>query len=79
MVTLYNDRTGLLRVRLNDIKQKVRNLRVSEEIIVDMGENKIIGIEILDALKHVDLEKLLPIRCNILKNIIKRGKLHQSE
>jgi uncharacterized protein YuzE len=65
----YNDRTDLLYIRLDDRKQEVRNLRVSEDVVLDVGENdKIIGIEILDASKHVDLEKLFPINYKVSKS-----------
>jgi uncharacterized protein YuzE len=65
----YNDRTDLLYIRLDDRKQEVRNLRVSEDIVVDVGENdKIIGIEILDASKHVNLERLFPINYKVSKS-----------
>lgn len=64
----YNDRTDLLYIRLDERKQEVINKRVSEDIVVDVGENdKIIGIEILDASKHVDLERLFPIKYNVSK------------
>jgi len=59
----YNDRTDLLYIRLDDTKQDVVNRRVSEDIVLDIGAgDKIIGIEILDASKHVALEKLLPVK-----------------
>ena len=62
MNILYNDKTDLLYIRLDDRKQDVINRRISDNIVLDMGEdNKIVGIEILDASKHVSLEKLLPI------------------
>jgi uncharacterized protein YuzE len=68
MIVFYNDRTDLLYIRLDGRKQDVINKRVSEDIIVDIGENdKIIGIEILDAFKHVDLERLFPIKYNVSK------------
>lgn len=68
MNILYNDKTDLLYIRLDDRKQEVRNLRLSEDIVVDVGENdKIIGIEILDASKHVDLERLFPINYKVSK------------
>ena len=64
----YNDKTDLLYIRLDDRKQDVINKRVSEDIVVDVGENdKIIGIEILDASKHVALDKLLPVKYEIAK------------
>jgi len=68
MNVLYNDRTDLLYIRLDDTKQSVLNKRVSEDIVLDMGEGDlIIGIEILDASKHITLEKLLPVQYEISK------------
>ena len=58
----YNDKTDLLYIRLDDKKQEIINQRVSENIVLDIGEDdKIVGIEILDASKRVSLEKLMPI------------------
>ena len=62
MNILYNDKTDLLYIRLDDKKQEIINRRVSEDIVLDIGEdNKIVGIEILDASKNVSLEKLMPV------------------
>ena len=62
MQILYNDKTDLLYLRLDDRKQNVTNKRVSEDIVLDIGEdNRIVGIEILDASKHLSLERLLPV------------------
>ncbi|MFQ5638156.1 MAG: DUF2283 domain-containing protein [bacterium] len=62
MNILYNDKTDLLYIRLDDKKQDVINRRISDNIVLDIGEdNKIVGIEILDASRHVSLEKLLPV------------------
>jgi uncharacterized protein YuzE len=59
----YNDKTDLLYIRFDDVAQDVVNRRVSEDIVLDIGENdRIVGIEILDASLHLSLEKLLPIR-----------------
>ena len=64
----YNDKTDLLYIRLDDRKQAVMNRRVSEDIVLDIGEaDRIIGIEILDASKRVTLERLLPVRYRALK------------
>lgn len=64
----YNDKTDLLYIRLDDRKQDVINKRVAEDIIVDIGENdKIIGIEILDASRRVALDRLLPVKYEIAK------------
>ena len=68
MNVLYNDRTDLLYIRLDNTKQDVVNRRVSEDIVLDIGEGgRIIGIEILDASKHVTLEKLLPVQYEVSK------------
>ncbi len=59
----YNDKTDLLYIRLDDRKQDVINRRVTENIVLDIGENdKIVGIEILDASKHIALDRLLPVK-----------------
>jgi uncharacterized protein YuzE len=36
---LYNSRTDLLYLRLDDRKQETINKRVSEDIVLDIGEN----------------------------------------
>ena len=67
----YNDKTDLLYIRLDDRKQNVMNRRVSEDIVLDIGEeDKIVGIEILDASKHLHLERLLPVEYAIPKEAI---------
>ena len=68
MNIVYNDKTDLLYLRLDDKKQEVINRRVSEDIVLDIGENdRIVGIEILDASKHVSLDKLLPVKYEVSK------------
>lgn len=68
MNILYDDKTDLLYIRLDDRKQDVINRRVSEDIVLDIGENdQVIGIEILDASKHVNLERLLPVKYELSK------------
>lgn len=63
MNIVYNDKTDLLYIRFDDRKQDVINRRVSEDIVLDIGEgDRIVGIEILDASKHIALERLLPIK-----------------
>jgi len=62
MNIMYNDKADLLYIRLDDKKQEIINRRVSEDIVLDIGQDeKIVGIEILDASKHVSLEKLMPV------------------
>lgn len=58
----YDSKIDLLYLRLSPEKQKVTNIQVTDDIILDIGEgDKIVGIEILDASKHVNLEKLMPV------------------
>ena len=66
MNIVYNDKTDLLYIRLDDRKQEVINKRIAEDIVLDIGENdRIVGIEILDASRHVTLDKLLPIKYEV--------------
>ncbi len=66
MQILYNAKTDLLYIRLDDRKQEVINRRLSEDIVLDVGENdKIVGIEILDASRHLNLAGLLPIKYEV--------------
>jgi uncharacterized protein YuzE len=66
MQILYNDKTDLLYLRLDERKQEVINKRLSEDIVLDIGEDgRIVGIEILDASKHLNLERLLPVKYEI--------------
>ncbi len=63
MQILYDAKTDLLYLRLDDRKQQVANRRVSDDIVLDLGDDdRIVGIEILDASKHLRLEKLLPVQ-----------------
>jgi uncharacterized protein YuzE len=58
----YDSKTDLLYLRFDERKQQVVNKRVSDEIVLDIGEGeKIVGIEILDASKLISLERLLPV------------------
>lgn len=66
MQILYNAKTDLLYLRLDDRKQQVINKRFSEDIVLDLGEDdRIVGIEILDASKHLNLERLLPVNYEV--------------
>ncbi len=67
----YNDKTDLLYIRLDDRKQDVINRRVSDDVVLDIGEgDTIVGIEILDASKHVSLERLLPVEYDVSKGVV---------
>ena len=70
MQILYNDHTDLLYIRLDDQKQPVINKRVSEDIVLDIGAgDRIVGIEILDASKHLALERLLPVKYQVMPEV----------
>jgi len=57
----YDDQADLLYLRFDERKQEVENRRITEDIVLDVGEGgKIVGIEILDASRHVRLEGVLP-------------------
>ena len=63
MEILYNSKTDLLYLRLDDRKQEVLNKRISDDIVIDIGDdNRIVGIEIVDASRNLNLNRLLPLR-----------------
>jgi uncharacterized protein YuzE len=67
MQILYDSKSDLLYLRLDNRKQQVINQRLSEDIVLDIGEdNKIVGIEIMDASLKVNLENLLPVKHEIV-------------
>jgi uncharacterized protein YuzE len=66
MQITYNTKTDLLYIRLDDRKQPLLNRRVSEDVVLDIGEqNRIVGIEILDASHQVNLGTLLPVQYEV--------------
>jgi len=70
MNILYSDKIDLLYIRLDERKQEVINRRISEDIVLDIGKDeRLIGIEILDASKRVNLKRLLPIKYETPKGV----------
>jgi uncharacterized protein YuzE len=62
MTIHYDSKTDLLYLRMSSEEQQVINKRVTEDIVLDIGaDDKIVGIEIMDASKHIDLNKLMPV------------------
>lgn len=62
MKIYYNDKTDLLYLRFEEKKQDVINKRVSDDVVLDFGKNKkILGIEILEASKHLNLDNVMPV------------------
>ena len=72
MQILYNTKTDLLYIRFDDRKQHVMNKRISEDIVLDIGEDeKIVGIEVLEASKCLNLKELLPVQYTVLPAVTK--------
>ena len=68
MNVMYDDKSDLLYIRLDDKKQEVVNRRVSDDLVLDVGRgDQIVGIEIMDASKRVSLDKLLPVKYQLHK------------
>jgi len=71
MQIVYDAKTDLLYIRLDDQKQDVINKRISEDIVLDLGQgDRIIGIEILDASKRLNLKSLLPVKYEVLNEAV---------
>ena len=63
MQVTYDSKKDLLYFRFDERKQDIVNKRMSDDIVLDIGEDdKIVGIEILDASFRLNLEYLFPIR-----------------
>jgi len=72
MKVLYNDKGDVLYIRLDDKKQRVINKRIADNIVLDIGEKEcLVGIEIMDASKYLDLSTLFPIKYSVVKKIRK--------
>ncbi len=70
MQILYDVNKDLLYIRLDERKQPVINQRVSENIVLDIGEGeRIVGIEILEASRHLALEQLLPVGIQLTSEV----------
>jgi len=64
---LYDIGKDLLYIRLDERKQPVINRRVAEHMVLDIGEeDRIVGIEILDASRHLNLAAILPVQFQVV-------------
>ena len=62
----YDTRADLLYLRLDERQQPVVNRRVTDDVVLDVGEDdRIVGIEILGASRHLDLASLLPVEYQV--------------
>ena len=63
MQVIYDDKNDMLYLQFDDKKQDLTNERINDSIVLDIGaDNKIVGMEILDASLNLDLNHLLPIQ-----------------
>jgi len=66
MQIVYYVITDVLYIRMKDQKQPVINRRMSDDIVLDMGESeKIVGIKIVGASAHVNLKNIMPVEYKI--------------
>jgi len=62
MQIVYNPKTDILYIRLDEQNQDVINQRVSDDVVLDTGsENRIVGIEIMDASLRLNLKNIFPV------------------
>ena len=62
----YNAKADLVYLRLDERKQDVINRRSTDDIVLDIGaDDRIVGIEIMDASKHLNLADLLPVKYQV--------------
>ncbi len=58
----YDTTNDLLYLRFDLTTTTIVNKRISDDIVLDIGpDDKIIGIEIMDASKNINLEKIVPV------------------
>ncbi len=62
MQIVCDNEKDLLYLRLNGRRQDVKNRRIADDIVLDIGQDKkLVGIEIMDVSQHVHLDGLLPL------------------
>lgn len=59
----YDDKHDLLYLRFDTRRQELRNEDAGEGVVLDLGDgDRIVGIEILDASRRLDIAALLPVQ-----------------
>lgn len=62
MTITYHEKHDLLYISLDEGPKQVTNVRVDDDIVLDVDEDdRIVGIEILDASRRVNLEQFLTL------------------
>ncbi|MFA4852128.1 MAG: DUF2283 domain-containing protein [Bacteroidales bacterium] len=68
MIINYDSKNDLLYIRIDKRKNTIINKRMSDNVVLELGkDDMIIGIEIMDASKHVNLEEILPVTYKVPK------------
>lgn len=66
MKIIYNPKSDILYIRLDEQTQDVINQRVSDDVVLDIGrKERIIGIEIMDASQRLDLKNIFPVEFQV--------------
>lgn len=64
----YSESKDLLYIRLDYKQQKVINKQITEDIVLDINEDdKLVGIEIMNASRRLDLENIFPLKYKFSK------------
>ena len=64
----YDDKYDMLYIRFDESQQNTINQRLSDNIVLDIGsDNKIVGIEILEAKEILNLKSILPIEYSMTR------------
>ncbi|MDL1912743.1 DUF2283 domain-containing protein [Chloroflexi bacterium CFX6] len=67
MLISYLPGTDVLYIRFDETLQDVINQRILDFLTFDIGKDeKIVGIEILDAKKRINLKNLLPVEYQVI-------------
>jgi uncharacterized protein YuzE len=75
MQIICNSNTDLLYLRLDDQQEQIINKRVSEDGVLDLGrDSRIVGMEILDASRNLNLQTLLPVTYSPLGEGSEKGE-----
>ncbi|MCL4378075.1 MAG: DUF2283 domain-containing protein [Actinobacteria bacterium] len=68
MNIIYDNLTDILYIRLDDRIQKVINKQIANDTVLDLGKDeKLVGIEIINASKRIKINNLLQLKDNYQK------------
>ena len=65
MKIYYDEKKDLLYIRFEEGTHEVVNKRITDDIVLDIEDEKIIGMEVLDASKRLNLANILPITYDV--------------